>query len=38
MVSLGFIIERDQPAIWRGPIVMKIINQFLADVAWGELD
>ncbi|HWJ21730.1 MAG TPA: P-loop NTPase, partial [Gemmatimonadaceae bacterium] len=27
-----------QPAIWRGPIVMKIIQQFLADVDWGQLD
>lgn len=38
LISLGFLIERDQPAIWRGPIVMKIITQFLRDVAWGELD
>ncbi len=38
LISLGFLIERDQPAIWRGPIVMKIITQFLQDVAWGELD
>jgi ATP-binding protein involved in chromosome partitioning len=38
VISLGFLIERDQPAIWRGPIVMKIVTQFLRDVAWGELD
>ncbi|MFN2602172.1 MAG: P-loop NTPase [Gemmatimonadaceae bacterium] len=38
VMSLGFIIERDQPAIWRGPIIMKIITQFIRDVAWGELD
>ena len=38
VISLGFLIEREQPAIWRGPIVMKIITQFLRDVAWGELD
>lgn len=38
VVSLGFIIDRDQPAIWRGPIVMKIITQFLRDGAWGNLD
>jgi ATP-binding protein involved in chromosome partitioning len=38
VISLGFLIERDQPAIWRGPIVMKIVNQFLKDVAWGQLD
>jgi ATP-binding protein involved in chromosome partitioning len=38
VISLGFLIERDQPAIWRGPIVMKIITQFLRDVDWGGLD
>ena len=38
VMSLGFMIERDQPAIWRGPIVMKIVTQFLNDVAWGQLD
>jgi len=38
VISLGFLIERDQPAIWRGPIVMKIITQFLRDVNWGRLD
>ncbi|MDP3908960.1 MAG: Mrp/NBP35 family ATP-binding protein [Gemmatimonadales bacterium] len=38
VMSLGLIVERDAPAIWRGPIIMKIIQQFLRDVAWGELD
>jgi ATP-binding protein involved in chromosome partitioning len=38
IISLGFLIEREQPAIWRGPIIMKIIGQFLRDVAWGDLD
>jgi ATP-binding protein involved in chromosome partitioning len=38
VMSIGFLIDREQPAIWRGPIVMKIITQFLRDVAWGELD
>lgn len=38
LISLGLLIERDQPAIWRGPIVMKIITQFLRDVDWGRLD
>ena len=38
LMSLGFLIERDQPAIWRGPIVMKIVTQFLRDVNWGTLD
>ncbi len=38
VISLGFLIEKEQPAIWRGPIVMKIITQFLRDVEWGQLD
>src|SRR5690348_4085261 len=38
IISLGFLIEKEQPAIWRGPIIMKIIGQFLRDVAWGDLD
>jgi ATP-binding protein involved in chromosome partitioning len=38
VMSIGFLIDKDQPAIWRGPIVMKIIKQFLADVLWGTLD
>jgi ATP-binding protein involved in chromosome partitioning len=38
VMSIGFLIDRDQPAIWRGPIIMKVITQFLRDVAWGELD
>lgn len=38
LMSLGFIVEREAPAIWRGPIIMKIIQQFLRDVAWGQLD
>ena len=38
IMSLGLLVERDAPAIWRGPIIMKIIQQFLRDVDWGELD
>ena len=38
LISLGLLIDRDQPAIWRGPIIMKIVNQFLRDVDWGTLD
>ena len=37
-MSLGFLVDRDAPAIWRGPIIMKIVQQFLRDVEWGELD
>ena len=38
LMSLGFLVERDAPAIWRGPIIMKIVTQFLRDVNWGVLD
>jgi ATP-binding protein involved in chromosome partitioning len=38
LMSLGFLVERDAPAIWRGPIIMKVVGQFLNDVNWGELD
>ena len=38
LISLGLLIERDQAAIWRGPIVTKVIQQFLRDVDWGRLD
>lgn len=38
LMSLGFLIDEDTPAIWRGPIVMGIIRQFLQQVDWGELD
>lgn len=37
-ISLGSMIPRDTATIWRGPIITKIIQQFLADVAWGQLD
>ncbi len=38
LISIGFLIDRDAPAIWRGPIITKILHQFLHDVEWGELD
>ncbi len=37
-ISLGLLIERDAPAIWRGPIITKVIQQFLRDVRWETLD
>lgn len=38
MVSMGFLIDRDQPVIWRGPMLNGIIRQFLYQVQWGNLD
>jgi ATP-binding protein involved in chromosome partitioning len=37
-MSLGFVLEMDTPVIWRGPMVMKAIEQLMGDVDWGELD
>jgi ATP-binding protein involved in chromosome partitioning len=38
LVSMGFLIDKDQPVIWRGPMLNGIIRQFLYQVNWGELD
>ncbi|HEX4959779.1 MAG TPA: Mrp/NBP35 family ATP-binding protein [Thermoanaerobaculia bacterium] len=38
VMSLGFVVETDTPVIWRGPMVMRAIEQMLGDVEWGELD
>ena len=38
LMSLGFLVDEDTPAIWRGPIIMGIVRQFLQQVAWEELD
>jgi ATP-binding protein involved in chromosome partitioning len=37
-MSLGSILDADTPVIWRGPMVMKAIEQLLSDVEWGPLD
>ena len=38
LMSIGFLIEGDSPVIWRGPMIVKTIQQFVTSVAWGELD
>ncbi|MGB3572909.1 MAG: Mrp/NBP35 family ATP-binding protein [Phormidesmis sp.] len=38
MVSMGFLIDRDQPVVWRGPMLNGVIRQFLYQVQWGDLD
>jgi ATP-binding protein involved in chromosome partitioning len=38
LVSMGFLIDPDQPVIWRGPMLNGIIRQFLYQVHWGDLD
>ena len=37
-MSIGFLVEEDTPMIWRGPMVMSALQQFLGDVHWGECD
>ena len=38
LMSMGFLLEDDGPVIWRGPMVSKLIQQFLGGVDWGVLD
>lgn len=38
MMSLGLFVNTDMPVIWRGPMVGKLIDQFVNDVEWGDLD
>ncbi|MFM7450826.1 MAG: Mrp/NBP35 family ATP-binding protein [Leptolyngbyaceae cyanobacterium] len=38
LVSMGFLIDPDQPVIWRGPMLNGVIRQFLYQVRWGNLD
>jgi len=38
LVSMAFLIDPDQPVIWRGPMLNGVIRQFLYQVEWGDLD
>jgi ATP-binding protein involved in chromosome partitioning len=38
MLSMGFFIDPDSPAIWRGPMASNFLNQIINDGDWGELD
>ena len=38
LMSIGFLLDGDQPVIWRGPMIAKTIQQFLFSVDWGALD
>jgi ATP-binding protein involved in chromosome partitioning len=37
-MSIGFLVDDKEPIIWRGPMVMGVINQFFKDVEWGDTD
>ncbi|HLS67441.1 MAG TPA: Mrp/NBP35 family ATP-binding protein [Pseudogracilibacillus sp.] len=38
LISMGFFVEDNSPIIWRGPMLGKMLNNFLTEVEWGELD
>ena len=38
LMSIGFLLDDDQPVIWRGPMIQKTIHQFFNSVEWGDLD
>ncbi|HEV8254963.1 MAG TPA: Mrp/NBP35 family ATP-binding protein [Vicinamibacteria bacterium] len=38
VISMGMLVAPDQPIIWRGPMLHGAVQQFMRDVAWGELD
>jgi len=37
-ISMGFFLDEEKAAIWRGPMLVKMIDEFVANVEWGELD
>ena len=37
-MSIGFLIEDEQPMVWRGPMVTQALTQLLGDTNWGDLD
>lgn len=37
-ISMGFLVEPGQPVVWRGPMLAKVVTQFLGDVEWGDRD
>ena len=37
-MSIGFLVDADQPMVWRGPMVTQALTQMLADTRWGPLD
>lgn len=37
-MSLGYLVNEGQAAVWRGPMLFKAMDQFFRDVEWGDLD
>jgi ATP-binding protein involved in chromosome partitioning len=38
VISMGMLVPKEQPLIWRGPMLHSAVQQFMRDVVWGELD
>ena len=38
VISVGFFTDRDEAVVWRGPMVHRLLQQFLVEVVWGQLD
>lgn len=38
VMSMAFLLKEDQPVVWRGPMLNKVIRQFLVDTDWGDSD
>lgn len=38
VMSMGFLVDDNTPVVWRGPMVMKTVQQFVQNVKWGELE
>ncbi len=38
IMSMGLLVDEQTPVVWRGPMIMKTIQQFAANVDWGDLD
>jgi ATP-binding protein involved in chromosome partitioning len=38
VMSMGFLVDDNTPVVWRGPMIMKTIQQFVQNVDWGQLD
>lgn len=38
VISVGFFVDKQEAVVWRGPMVHRLLQQFLGDVEWGELD
>ncbi len=38
VMSMGFLVDDNTPVVWRGPMIMKTVQQFVQNVKWGELE